>query len=202
MASNNGDGINPVEKLVKEQKKKVKKKLKASEELREKQESRLNKLQSKGFQLANYYFVFQGVILTTLCNGRTALKCSDRWLLPTLSALAAAVNLAPLISIGVKYIRIFKQQEITQSNCDSLLQKKGNLEKYLKQIRSSGDMVQEVQNPEQTKSGEAVEVDTWEIRKRWFFFGICMFFFLSFPVIVLVSSLKFLCRDTKHPKCN
>jgi ribosome-associated translation inhibitor RaiA len=199
MASNNGDGINPVEKLVKEQKKKVKKKLKASEELREKQESRLNKLQSKGFQLANYYFVFQGVILTTLCNGRTVLKCSDRWLLPTLSALAAAVNLAPLISIGVKYIRIFKQQEITQSNCDSLLQKKGNLEKYLKQIPSSGDVVQQVQNQ---KSGQAVEVDTWEIRKRWFYFGICMFFFLSFPVIVLVSSLKFLCRDTQHPKCN
>ena len=48
-----------------------------------KQEKRLNHLQSSAFGLANYYFVFQGVILTIICNGAKNLKPSDRWFLFT-----------------------------------------------------------------------------------------------------------------------
>ncbi|KAJ0031457.1 hypothetical protein Pint_12732 [Pistacia integerrima] len=57
------------------------------------QESRLHHLQSIAFQLANYYFVFQGVILTAICDGSTSLSCSDRWFLFTVSLLAATLNL-------------------------------------------------------------------------------------------------------------
>ncbi|GAU15127.1 hypothetical protein TSUD_08650 [Trifolium subterraneum] len=81
MASNNNtnDRMNPESEEIQ-----------ALENIIEKQELRLSQLLSSGFQLANYYFVFQGVILTVLCNRETVLKCSDRWFLAALSALAAA----------------------------------------------------------------------------------------------------------------
>ncbi|KAK3212643.1 hypothetical protein Dsin_017349 [Dipteronia sinensis] len=75
------------------------------------QETRLQNLQSTGFQLANYYFVFQGVILTASCNGSTSLKCSDRWFLFTVSLLAAVLNLVALLIIGLKYNRTIEQQD-------------------------------------------------------------------------------------------
>ncbi|KAK1550631.1 hypothetical protein Q3G72_022242 [Acer saccharum] len=78
------------------------------------QETRLQNLQSTGFQLANYYFVFQGVILTASCNGSTSIKCSDRWFLFTVSLLAAVLNLVALLIIGLKYNRTIEQQD---KNC-------------------------------------------------------------------------------------
>ena len=67
-------------------------------------DTRLNNLQSSAFTLANYYFVFQGVILTIICNGAKNLKPSDRWFLFTISILAVLLNLFVLIKIGIKYI--------------------------------------------------------------------------------------------------
>ena len=64
----------------------------------------LNNLQSSAFALANYYFVFQGVILTIICNGAKNLKPSDYWFLFTLSILEILLNLFALIKTGIKYI--------------------------------------------------------------------------------------------------
>ncbi|KAF3967904.1 hypothetical protein CMV_008154 [Castanea mollissima] len=78
----------------------------------EKQETRLNNLQSSAFGLANYYFVFQGVILTIICNGAKNLKPSDRWFLFTISILAVLVNLIALIKTGIKYIETIGSRDI------------------------------------------------------------------------------------------
>ena len=56
-------------------------------------DTRLNNLQSSAFALANYYVVFQGVILTIICNGAKNLKPSDRWFLFTISILVVLLNL-------------------------------------------------------------------------------------------------------------
>ena len=69
-----------------------------------KHDKRLNDLQSSAFSVANCYFVFQGVILTIVCDGAQNLKPSNRWFLLTLSILAVVVNLFALIQIGIKYI--------------------------------------------------------------------------------------------------
>ncbi|KAK7820237.1 hypothetical protein CFP56_039035 [Quercus suber] len=67
----------------------------------------LNNLRSTAFQLANYYFVFQGVILTIVCYGsETAPKKSDRWYLVTLSILAVVPNSAALIKTGIRDLDI------------------------------------------------------------------------------------------------
>ena len=68
--------------------KKLERLVKQKEELSaviQKIDTRLNNLQSSAFALANYYFVFQGVILTIICNGAKNLKPSDCWFLFTLS---------------------------------------------------------------------------------------------------------------------
>ncbi|PNX78750.1 photosystem II protein D2, partial [Trifolium pratense] len=88
----------------KQKEKKLDEDIKALKKELEKQQGHLTQLLSNGFQLANYYFVFQGVILTTLCNRSTILKCSDRWFLATLSALAATVNLFALVSNGTTFV--------------------------------------------------------------------------------------------------
>ena len=73
---------------------------------------RLNNLQSSAFALANYYVVFQGVILTIICNGAKNLKPSDRWFLFTISILAVLLNLSALIKAGIKYIENKGTREI------------------------------------------------------------------------------------------
>ena len=78
----------------------------------EKIDTSLNNLQSSAFALANYYFVFQGVILTIICNGAKNLKPSDRWFLFTISILAVLLNLFALIKTGIKYIETKGTREI------------------------------------------------------------------------------------------
>lgn len=93
------------------------------EELRkicDKQEDRLQTLQATAFQLANYYFVFQGVILTATCSSATSLKCSDRWFLFTVSLLAALLNLVALMIKGLEYVRVIEQQDQNWSECNEL----------------------------------------------------------------------------------
>ena len=79
----------------------------------------LNNLRSSAFQLENYYFVFQGVILTIVCYGsETALKKSDRWYLFTLSILAVVPNSAALIKTGIRYIENQANQDVVLLNID------------------------------------------------------------------------------------
>ncbi|EYU21925.1 hypothetical protein MIMGU_mgv1a018659mg, partial [Erythranthe guttata] len=61
-------------------------------------------LQKEAFQLANYYFVFQGVILVAFYNTPSDLKCKFGWIPFVLSLLAGVLNLLALCVIMVKYI--------------------------------------------------------------------------------------------------
>ncbi|BFG18768.1 hypothetical protein CerSpe_050420 [Prunus speciosa] len=75
------------------------------------QGDRLRKLQSSGFQLASYYLVFQGVILTAIAGANTVFRCLPYWLLIVLSVLAALPNLFAMYKIGGKYIQISDQKD-------------------------------------------------------------------------------------------
>ncbi|KAL7187516.1 hypothetical protein ACSBR1_037574 [Camellia fascicularis] len=78
----------------------------------EKQEDRIQKLQSTAFQLANFYFIFQGVIFTVISNGNSSLRCKDWWFPLILSLIAASLNLCALLMIVVKYKRSLEQQDL------------------------------------------------------------------------------------------
>lgn len=145
------------------------------------QEKRLNNLQSTAFSLANYYFVFQGVILTIVCNGSEALKPSNRWFFITLSILAVLLNLVALIKIVIKYNKTKADQESMKFLRD---------EEHIKNdSRTTGTI------PDFLK------------RKGNFYLGLCIFFFLGFSAVVLVGCWKFLgnqnevCKLPSDDKC-
>ena len=64
------------------------------EEINKKQEERIHKLETKALQLTNLYFVFQGVILSTIATKK--LDCERSWIPFVLSLLAALINTAAL----------------------------------------------------------------------------------------------------------
>ncbi|KAL6296511.1 hypothetical protein ACE6H2_004653 [Prunus campanulata] len=72
-------------------------------------DGRLSYLQSNGFQLGNFYLVFQGVILTAIASGDSVFRCLDRSLLISVSALATLPNLVAFYLIGEEYIKILTQ---------------------------------------------------------------------------------------------
>lgn len=75
------------------------------EERVEKKEEQILKMETSVFQLANYYFVFQGVILTAIIksSSSSSLKCEHFWLLFTLSLIGAILNFGTLFAIADKY---------------------------------------------------------------------------------------------------
>ncbi|KAG8375320.1 hypothetical protein BUALT_Bualt10G0088000 [Buddleja alternifolia] len=70
------------------------------EERIEKKEEQILKMEASVFQLANYYFVFQGVILTVIINGSSSFKCKHFWLPLSLSVIGAILNFGSLLIIA------------------------------------------------------------------------------------------------------
>lgn len=72
----------------------VQKDVKELQEINKQQEERIHKLETKALQLTNLYFVFQGVILTTIST--KSIRCDISWIPFVLSLLAAILNTTAL----------------------------------------------------------------------------------------------------------
>lgn len=149
------------------------------------QDMRLNNLQSSAFKLANYYFVFQGVILTIVCTGsETTLKKSDRWFLFTLSILVVVLNSAALIKTGIRYIKTQADQEVLKLNLDAVFSRIDTLKRELSiskpYIKISISSDREKRNRKKSE------------RENYIYLAICMIFFLGFAAVVSVGCWKFL----------
>ncbi|KAK3212598.1 hypothetical protein Dsin_017304 [Dipteronia sinensis] len=143
------------------------------------QETRLQNLQSISFQLANYYFVFQGIIFTAICNGTTSLKCQDRWFLFTISLLAALLNLVALATIGLKYINTMDEQDRNWIEAHEI-----------ETILLEGD-----------KHASGIPYKDPCKRIKWYIVYICcMLCFSAFAVVTLYGSWNFLCRHDEFKK--
>lgn len=167
------------------------------------QESRLQNLQSTAFRLANYYFVFQGVILTAICNGSTSLKCSDRWFLFCISLLAATLNLVALSIIGLKYLRNIEQRDQNWRECNLV---HGQI--YL-QVRSAQTQRAAASSPNEHRQINIIQStlydDPFKRFKRKVCFICCMFLFLCFASIMLAGCWFIVCRkdesEDKNDQC-
>ena len=184
------------ENQIKEQEKKV-------EEMRsivEKQEKRIQSLQSNTFKLANFYFVFQGVILTAI-SGRMSLACSHLWLPSTLSSLAGMVNLVALFTIGLKYTRTLSQQHENQLEYQAVVQHLHHLKTFRGQSQSP--VPSNSENPpsvpsnseSQLTSTNSVEQnkDHFTEAKHYLVFVICFILFVAFLCVTMISCWKILC---------
>lgn len=171
---------------LKDQKEKLKKRLADLDMI-------LNNLQSTAFKLANYFFVFQGVLLTIICYGsETALKKIDRWYLFTLSILAVVPNSAALIKTGIRYIE-------NQVNQDVVLLNMNHVNRYIVRleaiIKSTG--------PNKTISFSPISRESVETQEKistgkgYTYLSICMIFFLGFTALVLVGCWKFIGTENK-----
>lgn len=148
---------------------KMKEMKKAIDEL----ETRITSLQSTAFTLANYFIVFQGVIITIICNSSRV--ASNRWFPFTLSILAVVPNLSAFIMIGRKYIQAKALQTQFLYKYDRMKEQHNNL--------------QRVSPPESTDEPYTDNMKKFEPR---FVLGISTIFLLAFTAIVLTGCWKFL----------
>ena len=140
-------------------------------------DKRITTLQSTAFTLANYFFVFQGVIITIICNSsRVVLRASHRWFPFTLSILAVVLNLSALINIGLKYF----QAKAQQTKFLYLYNRKEQRRKCLQQ---------HVSPPE---SPDDLYRDRIKEFEPYLFLGISTIFFVAFTAVVLTGCWKFL----------
>lgn len=74
-----------------------------SEAYKERQE-KLRQLQKEAVQQANYYFLFQAVIFTSIYSTpQSDVKCAYRWVPITLSSVAGFINLFVLVGLFSVY---------------------------------------------------------------------------------------------------
>ncbi|PQQ05762.1 hypothetical protein Pyn_39656 [Prunus yedoensis var. nudiflora] len=148
-------------------------KIKNRKTLLKEHDDRLSYLQSNGFQLGNFYVVFQGVILTAIASGDSVFRCLDRSLLISVSALATLPNLVAFYLIGEEYIKIITQRDDILILCDTDNQALANLRR---------------EEPQQVTSGE--HVGNFRRYMRIICFVICMACFLGVFVVVVLVCMK------------
>ena len=139
----------------------------------EKQEERVHKLETNAFQLANYYFVFQGVIFTAIFSGSSSIKCHFRLIPLLLSLTAAILNLITLFVIGKKYTKCLHRLE-------------WEYEAWYQEANKV---------PDQVPQRERQLIDT-RVRKleRETVFIACMVLFVFFAAINIYGTVAILCH--------
>ncbi|KAM0973794.1 hypothetical protein ACFX2I_016954 [Malus domestica] len=197
----------------------LEKKIKGRETLLREHEARLSVLRSNGFQLGNFYLVFQGVILTAIASSTKVFTCNDSWLLILLCVLAACPNLAALYLIGQEYIRTLSQRDKCLVDCDNLNAERSRLNNAGPQQNPVARTPPPGQTP--TTGGTPPRGETpapgtpplqvpatrgdddyWGKLKRTVFLFGCMAFFLGVSAIMVLACRKILCRavaDCKLP---
>ncbi|KAF5951135.1 hypothetical protein HYC85_009079 [Camellia sinensis] len=175
-----------VQTMNQEEKAKLAKNLKKMQTIIEKQDERIEKLQSTAFQLANFYFIFQGVIFTVVSNGSSAVKCDDWWFPFLLSLIATSLNLFALLVIGTKYKRSLDHQE---ENCR-------HYQEYEQRLLQRGSRQQAAQNRPQQQA--ATDPFTKKIRSVYLF--LCMSLFVVFSVLTLIGCWWNRCKEMHDVK--
>lgn len=120
--------------------------------------AQIQRLEDSVFQLANYYFIFQGVVLSAVWtssgdSSTSSIKCNHVWLPLTLSSIAAVLNFVSLFKISFKYMRTLDMLDednkdlckklYPQSN-DPLHMQMANRqwwEKFLRRVMLAGSMI-------------------------------------------------------------
>uniref|UniRef100_A0A2N9GCD2 Transmembrane protein n=1 Tax=Fagus sylvatica TaxID=28930 RepID=A0A2N9GCD2_FAGSY len=160
----------------------------------EEKEKSLDNIKSSARNFGSLYVVFQGVILTVVCNGSQSLKPSNRWFLFTLSILASLASLFAFINIGNDYNRNKAEQYNMASKRDRVYQRLHDYEEGL-QPNESCNYFEEFRDINQE-------------RKRKIYLALSIIFLLGFDAIALVGCWIFVgnqkeegCTLPSNDKC-
>jgi hypothetical protein len=158
------------------------------------QETDLNNIKSSALNVANYHFVFLGVILTVVSNGSQSLKPSNRWFLFTVTIFVILVKLFLLIKIGNDYNRTKAKQYNIACKRDRVYRR---LHDYEEGLPPNGSY---------NYFEEFRDID--EERKRKIYLALCIICFLGFEALVLVGCWSFVgnqkeegCTPPSNDKC-
>ena len=146
----------------------------------EKIDTRLSNLQSFTFVLANFYFVFQGVMLTIICTHAKQLNPPFGWLLFAISILAVLFNFFALIITGIKYVETKGNREFFEFRLNKV---------NMKIFRLDFNYEDEYDIEKPVGYGDRQ-------LKRSIFLAVYMIFLLGFTVAVLVC---FFWKCLPHP---
>lgn len=151
------------------------KKKEVQDRLREevlKHEDRVLKLEATVFQLANYNFVFQGVILSAVISGSSTLTYHFVWFPFTLSLIATLINLATLIRIAARYTEYLEKLDDKIYMC-------------YKNTNGQGDVALHEKNTEKRK-------------KRKIAFCLSMTSFVAFSLVMATATAVIPCFRHKN----
>ncbi|KAL0330268.1 UNVERIFIED_CONTAM: hypothetical protein Sradi_5013500 [Sesamum radiatum] len=160
------------------------------------QESRIQNLQATAFQLANYYFVFQGVVLAAISN-TTSLTCSDSWFIFTLSLFAATLNIFALFSIGSKYVRAMDLHDQTWFEYNYTARMLSTRPRPLEftGVFSPGENDQNLQQePRVLNEINGPWRDGFSVGRRYAVLSACMLFFIGFTAVTLSGPWLIICK--------
>ncbi|KAF5460600.1 hypothetical protein F2P56_020459, partial [Juglans regia] len=165
------------------------------EAINQKQEERIHNIEAKALQLTNLYFVFQGVILSSISIATPA-KC-HHWLIPFfLSLLAALLNLVALIGTVSLFLRY--SEELDQNYEDlRVMRLRGLTRAQIEEVDPGrplrGSVVEDGMEPVFRQ-----KPDAYKNRKRkvFSFAGIC--FFLGFSIVILYGCRALLCDKNSY----
>ncbi|PIN13565.1 hypothetical protein CDL12_13800 [Handroanthus impetiginosus] len=143
-------------------------------------------LQKEAFQLANYYFVFQGVIFTAFYNTPSPIKCEYHWVPFTLSFLAGFLNLCALSTIAYEYKSTMDDMDKIATRCVRNHQGRPS--------SGSGTHDNQVPVTGSGNHGDSIAVKCGRYRRLAYVVG-CMSLFIGFFVVTLVGCWKITCGD-------
>jgi hypothetical protein len=160
--------------------------------INKKQEEEIQSLETKVIHLTNLYFVFQGVILSSISSA-SPVKCHKWWIPFCLSLIAAFLNLVSVFGTITYFLRC--SEELDQNYED------------IQTMRSRGMTRAQVNAVEPGSSPSKEEgiitrprADPFEQGKRKFFRYAAMGLLLGFSGIILYGCRALLC-DTTDDKC-
>ncbi|KAF5951152.1 hypothetical protein HYC85_009096 [Camellia sinensis] len=153
------------------------------------QDDKIEKLQTTAFQLANFYFIFQGVVFTVISNASSSLKCRDWWFPFTLSFISSVLNLFALLVIAIKYK---KSIDIQEENLVDYEVYKLNLSQPRRDQRTSED------NNGNFNTRKQLTADPFTKLQRTVYLYSCMILFIGFSVLTLFGCWWIRCRENDH----
>jgi hypothetical protein len=182
------------------------------EDIIKKQEEEIQKLETKAIQLINLYFVFQGVVLSSI-SSVTPVKCHNWWIPFCLSLIAALLNFISIFG-SIRYF--LKCSEELDQNYEDVH------EMRLQQRRTTGDgggqangdfpgeregdrpipqRGSPVDMQRQSSQWKRPKPDPVKQRKRRVLCYAAMGLLLGFSCIILYGCRALLCDCTPKDKC-
>jgi len=159
-----------------------------------KQEERIQSTETKALQLINLYFVFQGVILTSISSD-SPVKCHNWWIPFCLSLIGALLNLVSVLGTISNFLKYSEELDIINEELQVMRDRKmtGAAGNAVVPVNSSSHQENDAQLTSLIEGATQPKPDTYKQRKRYVLCYAGMGLLLGFSCIILYGCRTLLC---------